>query len=458
MKSLFSALLLFCLFVSMAEAAEEFTFNLSEIEKKPYHVGGFIEFRPVLFGLDQNAALAKLNLFDKNVGNPLLEYNGRLWIDANIQKGMAGFYLQLNTDYQQSDAVSATSEITPYQAFLSLKPSSSLTMDMGKKTSKWGKGYAWNPAAFVDRPKDPDDPELALEGYVIASADYIKSFASGPLKTFAFTPVILPEYGDIDDNLISLNHKDPKIELILPVYGAVNADFGETDHLNFAAKAYFLLYDTDIDFMFLSGGSKTPRYGFDFSRNIGTNLEVHGEFAYISDFQKMLIDANGNTSQKTYDAVNYVLGTRYLSTLNTTYIFEYYFQGTGYSSGEIADLFEFIDKGYDIFLSSGDSGLLSKAAAVAQQGGYGRFTPGRHYLYLRASQSEPFDILYFTPAITTILNLSDRSISITPELLYSPITNLELRLKTGFLVGTNDSEFGEKQNDYRIELRVRFYF
>ena len=443
MKSLFPVLLLFCLFARATEAAEEYTFSPSEIEKKLYHIGGYFEFRPVLLRLDQNAALYKLNLFDQNVGNPLLEYNGRLWIDANIQKGMAGFYLQLNTNYQQSDAVPATSEIKPYQAYLSLKPSSSLTIDMGEKTSKWGKGYAWNPAAFVDRPKDPDDPELALQGYVIASADYIRSFASGPLKTFSFTPVILPAYGDINDNLISLNHKDPKIELILPVYRAVNADFGETDHLNFAAKAYFLLYDTDIDFMFLSGGSKRPRYGFDFSRNIGTNLEVHGELAYITDFQKILIDANGNTSQKTYDTVNYLLGTRYLSTLNTTYIFEYYFQGTGYSSGEIADFFEFIDEGYDIFLSSGDRRLLSKAAAVARQGGYGRFTP---------------EILYFTPSITWICNLSDRSFSLTPELLYSPITNLEMRLKAGFLMGTNDSEFGEKQNDYRIEFRVRYYF
>jgi len=458
MKNLLPALFLFCLLAGVAQAAEEYTFSLSEIENKPYHVGGYLEFRPVLFGVDKNASFSKLNLFDKNMGNPILEYNGRLWIDANIQKGIAGFYLQLNTDYQQSDVVPATSEITPYQAYLSLKPSSSLTMDMGKKTSKWGKGYAWNPAAFVDRPKDPDDPELALEGYVVASADFIKSFSSGPLKTFSFTPVILPAYGDINDNLISLNHKNPKIELILPAYGAVNADFGETDHLNFAAKVYFLLYDTDIDFMFLSGGSKTPRYGFDFSRNIGTNLEVHGEFAFISDFQKMLIDANGNTSQKTYDAVNYVLGTRYLSTLDTTYIFEYYFQGTGYSSGEMSDYFKFIDEGYDIFVSSGDRMPLSKAVAVTQQGGYGRFTPERHYLYLRASQSEPFDILYFTPALTWICNLSDRSFSLTPELLYSPITNLELRLKTGFLVGTKDSEFAEKQNDYRIELRVRYYF
>jgi hypothetical protein len=54
MKSLFSALFLFCLLMGAAQAAEEYTFSLSEIEKKPYHIGGYLEFRPVLFGLDQN--------------------------------------------------------------------------------------------------------------------------------------------------------------------------------------------------------------------------------------------------------------------------------------------------------------------------------------------------------------------------------------------------------------------
>jgi hypothetical protein len=49
--------------------AEEYKFEVSEIEKKPYHVGGYLEFRPVLFGLDQNAAFYNLNLFDQNVGD-----------------------------------------------------------------------------------------------------------------------------------------------------------------------------------------------------------------------------------------------------------------------------------------------------------------------------------------------------------------------------------------------------
>jgi len=433
MKLLFSVLALVLLFAGTAPA-EEFTFTESEIGQKPYHVGGYVEFRPTLFVLDKNASLYKLTLFDKDVGDTVMQYNGRLWIDANIQKGMAGFYLQMNTNYTQSEVVTATSRTKAYQAYLSLKPSSFLTIDAGQKTSKWGKGYAWNPAAFIDRPKDPDDPELALEGYEILSADYIKSFSSGPLKTFSFTPVLLPSTGDINDN------------------------FGRPEHLNVAAKAYFLLYDTDIDFMALSGGSKTARYGFDFSRNISNNLEVHGEFALINSFKKTLVSPSGDVTTRKFNAVNYVLGLRYLSTLNTTYIFEYYHQGTGLSPSEVSDFFSFVDKGYKTFVLTGNTAALSKAGNLAT-GGYARFTPMTEYLYLRASQPEPFDILYFTPAITWIYNISDRSFQVTPEFLYTPITNLELRLRTGVLVaGQRNSEFGEKQNDYRVEFRARYYF
>jgi hypothetical protein len=57
-----------------------------------------------------------------------------------------------------------------------------------------------------------------------------------------------------------------------------------------------------------------------------------------------------------------------------------------------------------------------------------------------------------------ITNVKDQSFSVTPELLYTGITNLELRLKTFFIVGGRNTEFGEKQNDYRFEFRMRYYF
>ena len=82
----------------------------------------------------------------------------------------------------------------------------------------------------------------------------------------------------------------------------------------------------------------------------------------------------------------------------------------------------------------------------------------RDYIYVRASQKEPFDILYLTPAITTICNLHDQSFVLIPEIMYGLKTNLDLRLRAAFLVGGKNSEYGEKQNDFRLELRARFFF
>ena len=107
-------------------------------------------------------------------------------------------------------------------------------------------------------------------------------------------------------------------------------------------------------------------------------------------------------------------------------------------------------------MATGDSTLLTLARSV--QSAYLRPTPMRRYLYLRVSQKEPFDILYFTPSLTVIQNLDDRSYSAAPELTYTGITNLELRLRLFFLAGGRLTDFGEKQSDRRLELRVRYYF
>ena len=58
----------------------------------------------------------------------------------------------------------------------------------------------------------------------------------------------------------------------------------------------------------------------------------------------------------------------------------------------------------------------------------------------------------------SIVNLEDNSFSLIPELLYSGIDNIELRLRLNLSVGDTLSEYGEKQNDYKLELRLRYYF
>ena len=152
----------------------------------------------MLYGLDRDAALYQLRFYNRDEGHTLPEYNAALQLEGGIEKGITKLFVRTNTAYQDS-YLGATSTTTVYEAFLSVKPAPSLTIDAGKKTLKWGKGYAWNPVAFVDRPKNPDEPDLNLEGFVVASADYIRSF-SGPLKTLSVTPVLIPVSEHVNDD------------------------------------------------------------------------------------------------------------------------------------------------------------------------------------------------------------------------------------------------------------------
>jgi hypothetical protein len=43
-------------------------------------------------------------------------------------------------------------------------------------------------------------------------------------------------------------------------------------------------------------------------------------------------------------------------------------------------------------------------------------------------------------------------------MVYTRITNLELRLKASFISGAKHSEYGEKPFDFKLELRAGYYF
>lgn len=429
-------LLLFSLFLlplwpALLPAEETYTFDLKEIEKKPYHFGGYVEMKPTLFRIRQDSSLYRLKYYNRDIGSSLEEANLKLQLEGSWEAGIGRLYFKTNTDYKFS-RLGDQDKTDLYEGFLSLNPSSSWKIDAGKKTFKWGKGYAWNPVAFIDRAKDPDDPEVGMEGIFALSADYTKSFA-GPLKTVSFTPVVQP------------------------VYDHINNEFGKKDYLNLAGKLYLLLYDTDIDFIACTGGSRTSRFGADFSRNIGTNWEVHGEVAYVKDVQTRLVDSAGRISAVEYDATSYLLGTRYLTARDTTWILEYYRNGAGFSGEAMADFFGFVNNADRTYRSTGNDAALQRAAQLSE-GNFGRANPMRDYLYLRVSQKEPFDFLYFTPAVTTIVNLNDRSFQISPEAAYTGFTNFDLRLKASFINGPTDSEFGEKPYDFKLELKVGYYF
>ena len=412
--------------------AEEFKFDAAAFERKTFEFTGYAELKSERLPLNQDGAFYKLNFYNKAQREVIERNVVTLKPSGKIRLGeSATVNLRAHLDVQR-DSLSEVRTSRFDEAYLSYKPAPGFTLDAGKASMKWGKGYAWNPVAIVERPKDPNDPELAREGFTALSADFIRNF-DGPLQTVAFTP------------------------LLLPVSRGMNSDFGPPGHVNVAGKLYLLYRDTDIDFVFLNGGSRTRRFGFDFSRNLGSSLEIHGEWARTQNVSRPVSDARGNVTQIQANATSYLAGTRYLTEADTTYFLEYYRNGAGYAQEQSADFYSFVDSGIAQFNANGNSTPLQKASNLSQ-GAYGRPNSGRNYLYFRAVQKEPFDILYFSPALTVIENLDDRSRSLVPEMVYTGLTNVELRARAFFLTGGGKTEFGEKQNSRRFELLARFYF
>lgn len=403
---------------------------MEEFSKKSLQWGGYLELKGEHLEINQSGALARLAWY----GEPRTELDrlgATLQLDGSYSKEKISFNW-LAQAFGRQDQEQWADDADIFAAYASLKPSPLVSLDLGKKVFRWGKGYAWSPVAFIDRPKDPNNPEEALEGYIGAGLDLIKSF-SGPLQTVALTTVALPVGRDL------------------------NEDFGEPHNINLAAKLYLLYRDVDIDFLLYSGNSRTTRYGLDFSTNLAAHVEIHAELAHIPRQSRRLLRADGLVEVQEFADTSYLLGLRYLTENEITVIIEYYHNDDGYSEAEQARFYGLVTAAHQLYEATADNSLYLRADQLSQ-GAYGQPQLGRNYLYARLTWKEPFELLSFTPGCTALVNLDDDSFSLSPEAVYSGLTNWELRLRFTLLAGADFSEYGEKQNDNRLELRLRYFF
>ena len=401
---------------------EEFSFNADQFEKSPWALAGHVQGDLSYARLDRAAALYRIGFIGQEEDVDRLQSGGEIQAGLTFQARSFTAYA-LGTMQQRYDGERWDGDPLLYEGNVSLQGSPHAHFTVGKTLLRWGKGYAWNPTNFVGRSKNPADPDLSLEGYWVGLADIVKSF-SGPLKTVSLTGVFLPVSGDI------------------------NSDFGKADQTNVAGKLYLLLHDTDIDLMALSGGSRTGRYGLTVSRNITASLEVHAEVARITRFLKRVVGAEGVVTQEEYDAASLLTGIRYLAPTNTTFILEHYYNGEGYTEEEAEDFYHFVGASEDAQLTAARPDLAGYQLPNAMQ----------NYVYLKASQKEPFGWLYLTPALFTMLNLDDGSYNLIPEVGYTGVENLELRFRLSVLYGCDGTEYGEKVNDLKMEFRARYFF
>ncbi len=408
--------------------AADYRFDLSEIERSPLEWSGFVDARAEHFNLRPGSALYPLNFPGTLPRSELDRQSAGYELAGKYQRDTLTLYGRL-AGTAAHDALVTNSNSTWLEAGLRLSPSTGLSFDAGKQLQRWGKGYAWNPVGFFERPKDPSDPTLSREGYVMASADWVKSLP-GTLAAVGFMPVLMPVNRDL------------------------NSDYGTPDKLNAGAKLYLLWADTDIDLLWAGEGSRPERIGLDFSRNLGSQLEVHGEWARTISATQRVVNPDGSIGTRGGHADSWLLGLRYLSEDEVTWILEFYRNGQGYAQDEFRSFYQLVN---DAFAPTGTSAEQTLARSLAQSA-YARPTAGSHYVYLRVSAKAPFDWLYVTPALSIIANTNDRSWQAAPELSYTGWQNVELRVRAILLHGDAGTEFGEKAIGRRLELLARFYF
>jgi hypothetical protein len=89
---LFSAAMIMPL---LSGAADDYAFDTSETDKKPYSFGGYAEAKPILFALDRDAALYKTRFYNRDVTTPW-KYDFTLQLDAGVRRLFSKAFTRVN--------------------------------------------------------------------------------------------------------------------------------------------------------------------------------------------------------------------------------------------------------------------------------------------------------------------------------------------------------------------------
>jgi len=396
-------------------------------DSNPFRIGGYVSVRQQHAHLNRDgadyqtayAALPQRATLDRTITT--------LKLDAGARGRSWAFYGRAHLD-QDEDQIEHTSERRFDELHFAWTPRTDLKISAGKIVLNWGQGYLWNPASFVERPKDPTDPRQAREGYTMVTADYTQHVSED--TEIVYSPVLLPASAEINDG------------------------FGDLHHLNLAGRLLVRHAHAEGAFQFLRGGSRSSRYGYTFAVSLTPQLELHGEWARISAQDFRYASPTGTAFQRREPVTSYVAGAHYRPDGPVHLTVEYYHNGTGYSGAEFSDYAQLAE---NAAIAGPSSALMARAERLAAAG-FGRQQSMRNYLYLRVSPPISAGRGRIVPSLRTTLNLDDGSRSITPELFYNSRGPWSLRARITRYCGGSGAEYGERRYTTRSELRLHVHF
>lgn len=435
--------------------------------------------------LPQLQELLELNLQVKVMARPHTYVYG----DVSLVGSFAGNYRGADADGNEvvlPDRNSALAQpiVSINELYFSHEFLPELNVLVGKKRIAWGSGMAYNPTDFINARRDPTDPTFQRAGVWLAQVEV-------PLSVVTFSAVFIPQ---VMRSVASI-----------PTHFVVWPEWDKRDdaaHFQFAARAYALVGDADVNVMLYYGNrfnddfEKKLRVGLSFSRYFFTDYELHFEallqsgstrdflvpgcVASALDALKCVQKQAPFTTKKYLDdraiMPRLLVGARRQFGDDSLLSVEYLYQADGWTK----DDFQSYANGLDLVAQGRAAGLpvnrIPGASALfgtstSPDGLPARFTfdpRAQHYLFVSFQKPRIKDD--FTAQVVMIANLQDLSTLWTPSVAWAATDWLTLTLY-GFIpvpgpdalapktpAGKAVSEYGSLPFAYRVLFEVRAYY
>ena len=428
----------------------------------------------------------------------LLELNAQLKVsirprtsvsaDLSLVGNFGGFYRGLDDTGRETkldDHVSAQVQpvVSINELYFAHEFRPEFNVLIGKKRIVWGPGLAYNPTDFLNARRDPTDPTFQRSGVWLAQAEV-------PLTNFTFSLVFAPTQLKSVAGI-------PTHLMFWPTYDQRD----DQAHYQLAARAYALLWDSDVNLMLFYGNKANDdfeqklRAGASFSRVFFTDYEFHIEALFQTGSARDIITSECVESQlaallcsqlktavitkpKLTDSTlnpRVLVGARRNFSDDSMLSIEYLFQADGWSPAQFQDF----ANGLDLIRQGRASGLPVNRIPGASQLIGGQTVDGlptrfnfdpraRHYAFITFQKPRIADD--FTAQLVLIANLQDLSSLWTPSVSWSatewmtlslfafvPVQGLNsLSAKT--TAGTYVSEYGATPFAFRTMFEARIFY
>ncbi len=419
------------LFITSTVYSQDYDFDVSEFEKKPFEFSGTAEFRPSLIIPEKKSLSWRLKYFDATNSQKILD-NYLLLVLPVAKFEKKGILLHASGDARVGYNHPENKwdfGITLLEGYGKYQFNPRWSILLGKKLNKWGKGYIYNPVSYAGRQKDVNDIDASLEGFYTAGVEYVKSFSSQVIK-------------NLSQEII-----------FIPVFKKLNDDYSTGDRHWLVSRTYLLIYNTDFELFLNVSEDFAYKIGLAAAHNILTNWEIHGEISFLPEKDKMLISESSYPQrQTTGNTIQSIVGTRYLSPFNATFYLEYLYNGAGLSEHEMQN-----------WCTSAHNALASQNIQAVNSMRKEWFLNlnkqflMNHYIYLKIQYPEPFDFLYFTPSVYLLFNTVDKSFLGGLDMNYKRYDRISFNLKLFGLYGKINSEFGSKMSELKTELKLKLF-